>query len=170
MVDSRRLEALLLRTPRLLIVPARKGDFPALIGLWRELYGTIARRRMLSFVQKRQASYRLLLWTVRLNTTGAFVGACELNRIDMGAGRADIGCALKKSRRKQGYMYEALGAVVRHGFGHCGLVVLGADIAKDNCSSLSLFEKLGFAPAGQDASPWTPGGALRFILPNRKRL
>jgi RimJ/RimL family protein N-acetyltransferase len=149
-----------------LLTPLQKGDFLALAELWRELYGQSAGdgRRMFEFNQKKQASCQMALWLLRLKAAGALVGNCEFNRIDMGARQSYIGCALKKTFQKQGYMYEALRAVVGHGFTHGGFAVLYADIAKDNRPSLSLFAKLGFVPAGQDDLSWRPNGALRFCL------
>jgi RimJ/RimL family protein N-acetyltransferase len=153
-------------TSRLWLTPLKKGDFSALSGLWRELYGQSAGegRRMFKFSQKNQASCKMALWLLRLKAANALIGACEFNRIDINAGQAYIGCALKKSFQNQGYMYEALRAVIGYSFAHGGFAALYADIAKDNRPSLSLFAKLGFTPAGRDDSSWRPNGALRFCL------
>ncbi|MDR3348575.1 MAG: GNAT family N-acetyltransferase, partial [Acidaminococcales bacterium] len=110
----------------------------------------------LNSLPKKQALQQMIFWLIRLKNAEAIVGSCEFNRMDMATGTAVVGCALKKDYQKQGYMYEALCAVVEFGFARCGFAALYADIAKDNRPSLSLFLKMGFAPVEKDATRWLP--------------
>src|SRR6476660_2211260 len=71
--------------------------------------------------------------------------------------RADIGYGLARAHWGQGFMHEALTAVVDYAFGPLGLRRLEADIDPRNAASLRALECLGFAREGLLRERWQVG-------------
>ena len=79
---------------------------------------------------------------------GELIGTCTLSALDWKNRRAEVGFALRASHRGQGFMAEALSAVIDHGFGALGLHRVEADIDPRNAASIRLVERLGFIREG----------------------
>ena len=63
--------------------------------------------------------------------------------------RAEVGYVLSsEAHRRQGYMGEALAAILEHGFKVMGLNRIEACIGPDNIASLTLIKKFGFTQEG----------------------
>ncbi|MDX5422986.1 MAG: GNAT family N-acetyltransferase [Hymenobacteraceae bacterium] len=81
--------------------------------------------------------------------TGAVIGRCDYHTWIRKHRRAEVGYYLfQDSDKGKGYMKEALGAVLAHGFEHMGLHRIEALIASYNEPSLRLVKHFGFTEEG----------------------
>ena len=88
----------------------------------------------------------------------AFLGICMLVNLHKDSARAEIGYTLDRAHWSQGYMREALVALVAHAFGPLGLNRLEADIDPRNVPSARILENLGFKQEGILRDRWIVGG------------
>lgn len=65
-------------------------------------------------------------------------------------GEIDLGYGVIDSKRKQGYTYEAVTALLNWAFAQSNVNVITADCLKTNIASLSLLKKLGMQEIKQD--------------------
>ncbi|MDO5604949.1 MAG: GNAT family protein [Paracoccus sp. (in: a-proteobacteria)] len=80
---------------------------------------------------------------------GALLGAITLDNIRRGpAQMATIGYWIGAAHARQGYMAEAIGAVVRHAFATLDLSRIEAACLPDNAASRALLERAGFKYEG----------------------
>lgn len=80
-----------------------------------------------------------------LQTDGAMVGGVTLDNIRVGAAQsASIGYWVGKAHARQGYMREAIAAVVHFAFVEVGLSRIEAACLPENAASCGLLEKTGF--------------------------
>ena len=91
---------------------------------------------------------------------GKIVGTCTLYHIHEQNRRAEIGYALGRPFWGQGYMHEALLALIDHAFGALQLHRLEADIDPRNLASARSLERLGFKREGLLRERWIVGGAV----------
>ena len=91
---------------------------------------------------------------------GAMLGMCSLHRIHAKSRRAEIGYSLRRGHWGQGYMNEALNALVAHAFGALDLNRLEADIDPRNLASARALERLGFEREGVMRERWIVGGEV----------
>ena len=82
------------------------------------------------------------------------LGHVSLFNFSPQSGRADIGYGLARARWGNGFMHEALSAVVDHAFGPLGLRRLEADIDPRNAASVRAVERLGFVREGLLRERW----------------
>jgi [ribosomal protein S5]-alanine N-acetyltransferase len=88
-------------------------------------------------------------WGIEIKATGRLIGSCGFNTWQLsGAFRGEIGYELGKDYWRQGYMYEALTALLQFGFCTMGLNRIEALLLPDNSASLGLLYKLGFQSEG----------------------
>ena len=80
---------------------------------------------------------------VFLSADGEFVGTCSYEHIDEDL-CAEVGFDLAKEHGRQGYMTEALGAVITFGFTALGLARIRADTYSSNAGARRVLEKVGF--------------------------
>ena len=88
----------------------------------------------------------------------AFLGICMLVNLHKDSARAEIGYTLDRAHWSQGYMREALAALVAHAFGPLGLNRLEADIDPRNVPSARILENLGFKQEGTLRDRWIVSG------------
>ncbi|MGQ0837354.1 GNAT family N-acetyltransferase [Actinokineospora sp.] len=86
-----------------------------------------------------------LSWAVADPLTGNLLGEVLLKNLDLAGGTAEAGCWAHPDARGRGMTTEALGAVVRFGFGALGLREITYKHGKGNTASRRVAEKLGFA-------------------------
>lgn len=91
---------------------------------------------------------------------GRFVGTCSLFNLVRGCRRAEIGYGIVRAHWRQGYMAEAVGALVDWAFGPLGLNRLEADIDPRNLASARSLEKLGFLREGLLRERWIVNGEV----------
>jgi RimJ/RimL family protein N-acetyltransferase len=95
---------------------------------------------------------------IELRTTGELIGNVSLHHFVDASRRCEIGYALGSKHWGQGYVTEALEAMIRHGFDTLGLNRIEADIDPRNIGSARVLEKLGFRKEGHMPERWIVGG------------
>ncbi|WP_436502100.1 GNAT family N-acetyltransferase [Actinokineospora sp. HUAS TT18] len=83
-------------------------------------------------------------WAVADPLTGNLLGEVLLKEVDLAAGTAEAGCWTHPSARGMGMATEALGAVLRFGFGALGLKEIVYKHSPGNAASARVAAKLGF--------------------------
>jgi len=99
-------------------------------------------------------------FAVERREDGAVIGTCMLFRFHEESRRAEIGYSMARAHWGQGYMHEALQALVDYAFGPLGLNRLEADIDPRNASSARSLERLGFAKEGVLRERWIVAGEV----------
>ena len=94
------------------------------------------------FIQK-SSDGKGLAWAIVLKANGEFVGTCGYENFAVGR-KGEIGFDLAKVHWGQGYMSEALGAIIPYGFTVLDLVEIEAHTYSHNARARRLLEKLGF--------------------------
>ena len=97
-----------------------------------------------------------------LEHTGTYemIGSCTLFQLDEGNRRAEIGYELREDVWGQGYMQEALRALLQYGFENMHLNRIEADVHPENISSCKTLERLGFVKEGHLRERWIVGGEI----------
>lgn len=160
-----------IRTTRLLLRPYRASDAPAVFAIfsdpkvmqywstppWTDIeqaHAAIGRD-----LQAHESGEALRLGIERV-ADGALIGQCTLFNLSAGSRRAEIGYCLASSAWGQGYMEEALRALVDYGFGSLGLNRIEADIDPRNEASARSLERLGFVREGLLRQRWIVDGLV----------
>jgi ribosomal-protein-alanine N-acetyltransferase len=87
-------------------------------------------------------------WAVIRRDDGRLLGTCGLHNVMLPHYRAEIGYELHPDHWGQGFMSEAVWAVLGHGFLDMGLHRIEATVDPDNAASASLLRRLGFTEEG----------------------
>lgn len=90
----------------------------------------------------------------------AIVGTCTLWGIHKESRRAEVGYSLGRAHWGQGYMVEAVAALMHFGFETLDLNRLEADTDPRNHASIKVLEKLGFAREGYMRERWIVNGEI----------
>jgi len=164
-----RFEPAVLETGRLRLRWIAEADAPAFF----EVYGDPEVARFLSFtafqdlaraqkmVANAQAGYAdgsAVNFAIERREDGKVLGNCMLFRFHDESRRAEIGYSLGRAHWSQGYMREALEALIDYAFGTLNLNRLEADIDPRNPSSAKILERLGFVKEGVLRERWVVGG------------
>ena len=89
---------------------------------------------------------------------GGLIGTCTLYDIDSTNLRAEVGFVLGAFAWRQGFMTEALTAVLEHAFDTLGLNRNEADTDPQNHAAIKLLEGLGFHREGLLRERWLTNG------------
>jgi RimJ/RimL family protein N-acetyltransferase len=103
-------------------------------------------------------------WGLALSDNNKLIGTCTLFNLNLSNGRAEIGYALGHNYWGNGYMNEALKALVKHAFEVVQLRRLEADVDPRNTSSIRTLERLGFQREGYLRERWHVGGEIQDAL------
>ncbi len=107
----------------------------------------------------------LFQWGIARRTDDRIIGTCTLYHIDTDNRRAELGYALGREFWGNGYMQEALTALLEFSFGALNMHRLEADVDPRNVSSVRTLERLGFQKEGYLRERWLVGimngGAVR---------
>jgi [ribosomal protein S5]-alanine N-acetyltransferase len=103
-------------------------------------------------------------WGLALRDTNTLIGTVTLFNLSLDNGRAEIGYAMGSRYWGQGYMNEALTAMIVHAFEVLTLRRLEADVDPRNASSVRTLERLGFQREGFLRERWHVGGELQDAL------
>lgn len=87
-------------------------------------------------------------WIVIRKADGLKMGTCGFHCWNMKDSRVEIGYDLKKECWGNGYMYEALDAIIQFARDCMDIKEINACIYMENHKSINLVEKFGFVPAG----------------------
>jgi len=90
----------------------------------------------------------------------ALVGTCTFFNLHAESRRVEIGYVLGRPFWGQGYMSEALRALIRHGFESMDLHRIEADIDPRNHASARVLERLGFRLEGTMRERWIVSGTI----------
>lgn len=174
-----------LTTPRLLLRPLREEDAEPLFAIWSdaEAMRYFSFPAMTDFGQakdriasklKTAADGQDFICVVELKTTGEVVGDCALFNASEQCRRTEIGFSSQRRHWGNGYMGEAISALVEHAFGALHLRRIEADIDPRNVASARLLERLGFLREGLLRERWIVGdevsdSALYGLLASDRR-
>lgn len=100
-------------------------------------------------------------WGVALRDSNNLIGTATLFNFDLSNGRAEIGYALGSAHWGNGYINEALTALVSHAFEVLDLRRLEADVDPRNIPSIRTLERLGFQREGFLRERWHVEGEIQ---------
>jgi len=103
-------------------------------------------------------------WGLALRDTNTLIGTVTLFNLSVSNGRAEIGYAMGTAFWGQGYMNEALTALIVHAFDVMNFRRLEADVDPRNTASIRTLERLGFQREGFLRERWHVGGELQDAL------
>jgi [ribosomal protein S5]-alanine N-acetyltransferase len=114
-------------------------------------------------MQTLQAPGAALQFVVALRATGTAIGTCLLFRHEASSQRAELGYVLGHAHWGQGFMAEALNALIGWAFsplpvGGLALRRLEAEVDPRNLASAALLGRLGFAAEGLLRQRWVNKG------------
>ena len=101
-----------------------------------------------------------LRWSITRAGEDRLIGHVSVFDFHEPSDRADIGYGLARPHWGQGFMHEALIAVVDYAFGPMGLRRLEADVHPGNLASLRAVERLGFMREGLLLERWQVGDEI----------
>lgn len=146
-------------TDRLIIKKHTKGDIPSLVTLLKDRdvpaytflpypYTMTDAEQFITRVNKSWKQGDLLYMGVYKKDTRELIGSLSLGAIRQKHKRLTIAYWLGKAYRKQGYMSEAVKAVITHYFYTENFHKIIADVIAGNNNSEALLMKLGFVKEG----------------------
>lgn len=145
-----------LSTPRRLLRALDAGDSADLFAIYGDSevmrfvgeppfpsLATVA--QMLASVARLLAAGESLEWGLVARDSSRLIGTCGLHSFagEAGLRQAEVGCMLARSHWGEGWMAEALTALIAYAR-QLGIATLVADIEPDNLPSQRLFRRLGF--------------------------
>lgn len=163
------LLAVTLETERLLLRPLRRDDLPFAVrhftdpAVWRFMLDdepiTTAEQVaeiVSDYIDEPGDTYNR--WVLTLKADGTPVGTCGYHRWSRQHRKAEIGYDLSPAWQGQGYMREAVGVILRHGFGVMDLHRVEALVAVGNERSAHVLRSLGFEREGLLRDSFFSGG------------
>ncbi|MBN1967267.1 MAG: GNAT family N-acetyltransferase [Anaerolineae bacterium] len=105
-------------------------------------------RRLIDGANHQYAERRVVRWAVALRHTDALIGACACLGFDERRASTEIGYDLARAYWNQGYMTEALRAVLAWCFETVGVNRVQAMTLPWNVASMRVLHKLGFREEG----------------------
>ena len=133
-------------------VPALFGVFgdPAVCRYWSRpaLPDFAAAAALHDEIAQSFAARTLFQWGLAERDTDTVVGTCTLAALSPEHRRAELGFALAQAAWGQGYMAEALPALVTYAFESLGLHRVEADVDPRNARSIRALERVGFTREG----------------------
>jgi ribosomal-protein-alanine N-acetyltransferase len=155
--DATSLPTLL--TERLALRWLTPADVPALYEVFSDLEVTrywsspplsdlAAAEALLADIREGFMRRTLFQWGIARRADDCVVGTCTLAGLTLAHRRAELGFALARRHWGQGYIAEALPALVGFAFEELGLHRLEADVDPRNRSSIRALERLGFRREG----------------------
>lgn len=148
-----------LRTPRLAIRPLAPADVPALFAIFSDaevtrywsspaMQSIDEAEALLAAIHECFRERTLFQWGLARLEDDLVIGTCTLGALQWKHRRGELGFALGRGFWRQGYVREALPAVVRFAFLNLDLCRLEADVDPRNMASLHVIEALGFRREG----------------------
>jgi RimJ/RimL family protein N-acetyltransferase len=121
-------------------------------------------RRLVADIHDLFSRRTLFQWGIARHTDDRIIGTCTLFHIDTGNRRAELGYALGREHWRQGYMQEALKALLDFAFTDLNMHRIEADVDPRNASSAKTLERLGFQREGYLRERWLVGGEVQDAL------
>jgi ribosomal-protein-alanine N-acetyltransferase len=115
-----------------------------------------AEKMIETFASWRQMPNPGTRWGIQRRSDSALIGSCGLFKWNRGWKSCVTGYELAQSAWDQGFMVEALHAVLVWGFEHMELHRVEAQVNPENAASLKLLQRLGFVHEGhmREAGFW----------------
>ncbi|HVQ37354.1 MAG TPA: GNAT family N-acetyltransferase [Pyrinomonadaceae bacterium] len=110
------------------------------------------------------ASRAHLKWGLARLTDDMVIGTVTLYGLNLEHRRAEIGYAMGRAHWGNGYMQEALQALLGFAFDVLHLHRIEADVDPRNAASIRSLEKLGFQREGYLRERWQVGGEIQDAL------
>ena len=117
-----------------------------------------------NLIKKIQADWKrrlILKWGIARRTDNQLIGSLTLFNLDFNHRRAEIGYALGREYWGQGYMNEALQALLAYAFETLDFHRIEADIDPRNTASIKTVERLGFKREGYLRERWQTNGEIQ---------
>lgn len=164
-------DSLALRTVRLRLRPLGGGDAAALLAIFSDprvmrywstppWAGLEQAQAFIARSHEEAHSGDALRLGIERRADAQLIGQCTLFGFVQPSRRAEIGYALAAAAWGQGFMHEALNALVGHGFGALELQRIEADIDPRNAASARCLERLGFKCEGVLRERWIVAGEV----------
>lgn len=99
-------------------------------------------------VIERSAKSELVPWAMTVRKTGDMIGTCGFSKISCKNRRAALGAVLDSKHWGNGYMLEALNAVLKHGFSRLALGRIEATMMSGHDAGHRLLRLLGMKAEG----------------------
>lgn len=160
-----------LHTERLVLRPLKSTDVQALFEVFSDpkvmrhwsgaAWNSIeqAQQKIAQYDKALRESESIGLGIVNIQTN-TVIGTCSLFQLDEQCRRAEIGYGMVSTAWGNGYMYEALTALINFGFEVLDLNRIEADIDPRNQPSLRSVERLGFIKEGHLRERWIVEGEI----------
>ncbi len=160
-----------MRTKRLLLRPTQTADAAALFAIFsdprvarylsRPAWANIdlAHARIARDIEAMRTGNYLCLGIVR-SDTGQLIGECSLFNWVMQCRRAELGYSMAMDAWGNGFMHEALVALLSFGFTELQLNRVEADIDPRNAASAASLARLGFVNEGHLRQRWIVDGEV----------
>jgi ribosomal-protein-alanine N-acetyltransferase len=119
---------------------------------------------LMNEIQEGFRQQTLLKWGIARRTDDALIGTTTLYNLDFSNRRAEMGYALGREHWGQGYMAEALQALLAYCFDVLDLRRIEADVDPRNAASIQTLERLGFQREGLLRERWEVDGEIQDAL------
>ena len=119
---------------------------------------------MLGEIQENFRRRTSMKWGVAELETDKIIGTVTLFNLNFDNKRAEIGYGLDHAYWRQGYVTEALDALLSYAFDELQLHRLEADVDPRNLGSIRTLEKLGFQREGLMRERWQVNGEIQDAL------
>ena len=164
-------DKVMLQTPRLLLRPLEAPDAPALFAIfsdprvmryWNTRPWTAIEQAHVVIARDRVAmpAGEHLRLGIERGEDKALIGTCQLYGFNAQCRRAELGYSLAYSAWGQGYMNEALTALLDYSFTELNLHRVEADVDPRNEASARCLERLGFVREGYLRERWIVAGEV----------
>jgi [ribosomal protein S5]-alanine N-acetyltransferase len=120
-----------------------------------------AASKLINEIQEGIKHDEMMKWGIALRSSDKLIGSVTLFHIDFTHRRAEIGYAQGRAYWGQGYMQEALKAVLNHAFEILNLHRIEADVDPRNAASVRTLERLGFQREGYLRERWQVNGEIQ---------
>lgn len=165
------LDPVSLPTERLLLRPLVAADAGALFAVFSDpevvrywsspaWTGIEQADKYIAGAQEALANGTALRLGIEVAASGRLIGQAALYSFDQQNRRCDVGYALGRPHWGQGYLGEALAALLAHGFGALDLNRVEADIDPRNAASAKALVRLGFGHEGLLRERWIVNGEI----------
>jgi len=168
----------MIKTPRLVLRPWRKGDLPLFAEqnadpvVMQFLAGVLTREESDAYVEcaeKHLADHGFCKWAVEAPDISPFIGAVGLTQVKFEASftpAIEVAWRLNQRYWGQGYATEAAAAAIVDGFGRARLKEIVAMTVLGNTASIRVMERLGMTRLIEFDHPNHPEGSplRRHIL------
>ena len=103
-------------------------------------------------------------WGIARQIDDTLIGTSTLFHVESNNHRAEIGYALGRAHWGNGYMQEALTALLKYAFNELNLERIEADVDPRNEGSIRTLERLGFKKEGYLRERWKVNGEVQDAL------